>query len=214
MYNDVKMKKEDISAEFRLYEFQYEEAIHNLLYSKNLNIVYIPLMNLVVQYLENFLKKIYGEFYFMESTPKTLKIDNLHDLSKLLENIKIKYNKYLDISTLKLAIKGIENFIKYAEKIFGKNLLINTRYAIKNDEFDIASKNVNINLDCDELKQYILYLKNSLKLLEIFYKHERVHRELMKSGIDKVKFLKSISNGYDISTSLELLEIIEKYDCS
>lgn len=206
------MEKEDISAEFRLYEFQYEEAIHNLLYSNNLNVVYIPLMNLVVQYLENFLKKIYGEFYFMESTPKTLKIDNLHDLTKLLDNIKSRYNKYLEISTLKVAIDGIENFIKYAENIFGKNLLINTRYAIKNNEFGIASKNVKFDLNCDELKQYILYLKNSLELLDIFYKHERTHRELIKSGIDKVEFLKSISNGYDISTSLELLEIIENYD--
>lgn len=206
------MKKEDISAEFRLYEFQYEEAIHNLLYSNNLNVVYIPLMNLVVQYLENFLKKIYGEFYFMESTPKTLKIDNLHDLTKLLDNIKSRYSKYLEISTLKIAIDGIENFIKYAENIFGKNLLINTRYAIKNNEFDITSENVKFDLNCDELKQYILYLRNSLELLDIFYKHERTHRELIKSGIDKVEFLKSISNGYDISTSLELLEIIENYD--
>lgn len=147
------MKKEDISAEFRLYEFQYEKAIHNLLYSNNLNVVYIPLMNLVVQYLENFLKKIYGEFYFMESTPKALKIDNLHDLTKLLDNIKSRYNKYLEISTLKIAIDGIENFIKYAENIFGKNLLINTRYAIKNNEFDIASENVKFDLNCDELKQ-------------------------------------------------------------
>lgn len=206
------MKKEDISAQFRLYEFQYEEAIQALLHSERLNFVYIPLMNLVIQYLENFLKKIYGEFYFMESTPKSLKIDNMHDLSKLLEYIKIKYDKYLEIKILKSALDGIEDFIKYAESIFGKNLLINTRYALKNAEFGIVSENVTIHINCKELKKYILYLKDSIALLRIFYKYERVYRELTKSGKDKIEFLRSISNHQDISTSLELLNIIEKYD--
>ena len=208
------MKKEDISAQFRLYEFQYEEAIQVLLHSERLNFVYIPLMNLVIQYLENFLKKIYGEFYFMESTPKSLKIDNMHDLSKLLEYIKIKYNKYLEIKILKSALDGIEDFIKYAESIFGKNLLINARYALKNDEFGIVSENVTIHINCKELKKYILYLKDSIALLRIFYKYERVYRELTKSGKDKIEFLRSISNHQDISTSLELLNIIEEYDKS
>lgn len=208
------MKKEDISAQFRLYEFQYEEAIQVLLHSERLNFVYIPLMNLVIQYLENFLKKIYGEFYFMESTPKSLKIDNMHDLSKLLEYIKIKYDKYLEIKILKSALDGIEDFIKYAESIFGKNLLINTRYALKNAEFGIVSENVTIHINCKELKKYILYLKDSIALLRIFYKYERVYRELTKSGKDKIEFLRSISNHQDISTSLELLNIIEKYDKS
>lgn len=54
----MNVSSDKLYSQFRLYKFEYEIAKRTLLYSRTVDRVFIPLSNLIVQYLENNLKKI------------------------------------------------------------------------------------------------------------------------------------------------------------
>lgn len=146
----------------------------------------------------------------MDKTPKSLKLDNLHDLNKLLDRIKEKYKKYLNIEFFNESLIGIEKSVIYMKKIFNDNILINTRYAIENDKNDVTAQNVKLNTDIDKLKENVNTLKQCLGDLNYFYEYEYLYSNVIIPQYTVGEFLNIMSskNKYG-NFNEELLKKIE-----
>lgn len=131
--------KVELMKEFVLYDFQYREAIYKLMNNSNPEEYIYPLLALIHQMLENELKMSIIESTNNRKSLRELKIENTHDLKRLVEReeFRIYYDEIYEFEEIYIQYK---NLILYFYEILGKDTFLNSRYPIERMENFVTKK--------------------------------------------------------------------------
>lgn len=185
------MKKsfqERMYLEVNKYNKEYRNAIKNLLKTKEINDVLSPLTALITQYIENCIKSYLQDFMEIKSSASKLNLNN-HNLKDLILLCKNKYSLYTGMTEFSNPIGRLENYLDYLEKIYGENILINSRYPIESNTLRLSRKTIKVNEE--EYKTMTKIMLLGIKELTIFYECEKLYSAAScgENSKDKLKNL-------------------------
>ena len=176
---EFQSRKEELYKEVLKYNSEYKKAIKKLLEIENVNEVLSPLTALIMQYIENHLKAILQDFFEIEETAHTLKIDN-HKSLELVQGVRRKYIKYLNINSVNNQLLRIEECINYLEGIYGDNTMINARYPI--DKYVLRINRKQHTIISEQYKLMFTILRLAIENLIDFYGLEKTYQKIIKTS--------------------------------
>ena len=160
------MIKKYIMLEENEYIEQYHTAIYELMNGNDIHAFLYPLINLIHQVIEIEVKSLIAESYYDKLTMKELKIDNTHDLKRLIENNTLR-KYYEDIEEFEQIFDIYKRDILYFYSILGNNGFLNSRYPIERNENEITTKNKDININ-EFYNRWTSYCENYRILLKLY----------------------------------------------
>ena len=205
-------KQEENYNEIRNYNIEYKNAIKKLMEIDDINDVLSPLTALIMQYVENHLKAILQDFFEVEKTARDLKIDH-HKCKKLLNCVKEKYNKYLDVNVVNNQFSRIEECINYLEAIYGENTMISARYPLDSKTLTINRKEHTV--FSEEYKLMFTILRYAIENLIQFYELEKTYQKLINRSKPKEQlqdFIAFCNKEYNEPKNIIKISIIQEID--
>lgn len=205
-------KHEENYNEIRNYNIEYKNAIKKLMEIDDINDVLSPLTALIMQYVENHLKAILQDFFELEKTACDLKIDH-HKCKKLLNCVKEKYNKYLDVNVVNNQFSRIEECINYLEGIYGENTMISARYPLDSKTLTINRKEHTV--FSEEYKLMFTILRYAIENLIQFYELEKTYQKLINTSKPKEQlqdFIAFCNKEYNEPKNIIKISIIQEID--
>lgn len=180
------LKKLDVVKEFYLYDFQYRNAIYNLLNDKNAEEHIYPTLALIHQMLENQLKMQLIESTNNKKTLKMLRVENTHDLKCLIEKDEFRIY-YEEIESIYIIYCEYKKSIIYFYEILGKDTFLNSRYPIERYEnISTVKKNINYKELYENWNKYSL-LSAEMLLIGIAYSYSNTVFYLLEKGWQREK---------------------------
>ena len=198
--------------EIEKYNLEYKKAIKKLMELDNINEVLSPLTALIMQYIENHLKAILQDFFEIEETAHTLKIDN-HKSLELVKSVRKKYTKYLKINSVNNQLLRIEECINYLEGIYGDNTMINARYPI--DKYVLRINRKKHTIISEQYKLMFTILRLAIESLIDFYELEKTYQKIIKTSKSKKQlqdFIEFCNKEYNKHQSIIKITIIKEID--
>lgn len=183
------MDSNNLCEEIYLYNLEYKKAIKKLLEMEDVNEVLSPVTALIMQYLENYLKAILQDCFEIKQSAKDLHIIG-HGCRDWLNNVKVKYEKYLSMNFVSNQFTKIEQCLDYLEGIYGEKTLINARYPIDREILTINRKTHTI--ISDEYKLMYIFLRSAVEHLLEFYELEKIYQTIVKTKLPKEELHKFI----------------------
>lgn len=208
--NNNKKYIKDLENSIDIYNEQYKKAIIFLIDRPNFEETLVPLINLIFQYTENYLKWILQDYYELEKTSNESKLMT-HKCEYLLNLIVKKFSKYREGTTFKYTIDSIRNYILYIKSFMGEQILINSRYPIQSNKLKKSYRSLNINKQKFDEKTKELML--SLNRLNTYYAFEKIFSTWLdaKQDIEKEKEIFEIEL---INETEDFFIIEEIYNCN
>lgn len=189
--NKHKKHIETLENSINIYNEQYKTAIILLIDRANFEETLVPLINLIFQYTENYLKWILQDYYELRKTNNESKLMT-HKCEYLLDLMVEKYNKYKDGTVFKYTIDSIRSYISYIKSFMGDHILINSRYPIQSNKLKKSYKSLNINKqEFDEKTKGLMF---SLNRLNTYYAFEKI----FSIWLDAKKDIKKEKENFEI----------------
>lgn len=202
------MIRKNLMLEENKYIEQYHTAINNLMDENNIELILYPLINLILQIIEIEIKSLIAEVYYDTQTMKEFKIDNTHDLEKLVENSELK-KYYEDINDFENIFGEYKKNILYFYNILGENSFLNSRYPIERTKNKITVKNKDI--DLNEFKEkWLSYCEIYQLIMKIYIAYSLSNAIHYLKDINKSKEEIEIFKIKYVNESLEEAEEIDK----
>lgn len=202
------MIRKNLMLEENKYIEQYHTAINNLMDENNIELILYPLINLILQIIEIEIKSLIAEVYYDTQTMKEFKIDNTHDLEKLVENSELK-KYYEDINDFENIFGEYKKNILYFYNILGENSFLNSRYPIERTKNKIIVKNKDI--DLNEFKEkWLSYCEIYQLIIKIYIAYSLSNAIHYLKDINKSKEEIEIFKIKYVNESLEEAEEIDK----
>lgn len=204
--------KKKLYKEVSSYNIEYKKAIKKLIEFDDVNEILSPLTALIMQYIENHLKAILQDFLDIEKTAHELDIDN-HKCKNLINSIKKKYNKYLNINVLNNQLIRLEECINYLEGIYGENTMINARYPLASRTLTVNRKEHSV--ISGEYKLMYTILRYATENLIQFYELEKTYQEIIGTSKPKEKlqdFIEFCDKEYSDPKNIIIISIIKDID--
>lgn len=198
--------------EIEKYNSEYKKAIKKLMELDNINEVLSPVTALIMQYIENHLKAILQDFFEIEETAHTLKIDN-HKSLELVQGVRNKYTKYLNINSVNNQLLRIEECINYLEGIYGDNTMINARYPI--DKYVLKINRKQHTIISEQYKLMFTILRLAIENLIDFYELEKTYQKIIKTSNAKEQlqdFIEFCNKEYNKPQSIIKIATIKEID--
>lgn len=204
--------QEKMYLEVNQYNLEYKNAIKNLLRTKNIKNVISPLTALITQYIENSVKGFLQDYIEIKETASKLKINN-HNLKELIAMCKEKYALYTDMTEFSNPIGRIEEYLNYLEKIYGKEILVNSRYPIDSKTLRLNRKPIKV--DNQEYRLKVKMMLWGIKELIIFYECEKLYSVAVEgeNAYEKLNYLLTdMSNDEEFLVNTLYVRIIKRID--
>lgn len=209
---ELQSSKEKLYKEVLNYNSEYKKAIKKLMEFENINEVLSPLTALIMQYIENHLKAILQDYFQIEKSAHDLEIDN-HKTRKLIDSVKEKYRKYLNIDAVKNQFLRIEECINYMEGIYGENTMISARYPIDKHILKVNRKAHTI--ISEEYKLMFTILRYAIENLIDFYELEKSYQKIVNTPSPKEQLqdlMDFCNKEYNNPKNIIKIDIIKKID--
>lgn len=204
--------QEKMYLEVNQYNLEYKNAIRRLLNTKDIKDVISPLTALITQYIENSIKSFLQDYIEIKETASKLKINN-HNLKELITMCKEKYVVYTDMTEFLNPIGRLEEYLNYLEKIYGNEILVNSRYPIDSKTLRLNRKSIKI--DNQEYRLKAKMMLWGIKELTIFYECEKLYSVAVEgeNAYEKLNYLlKDMSNDEDFLVNTLYVGIIKRID--
>lgn len=204
--------QEKMYLEVNQYNLEYKNAIRRLLNTKDIKDVISPLTALITQYIENSIKSFLQDYIEIKETASKLKINN-HNLKELIAMCKEKYALYTDMTEFLNPIGRLEEYLNYLEKIYGNEILVNSRYAIDSKTLRLNRKSIKI--DNQEYRLKAKMMLWGMKELTIFYECEKLYSVAVEgeNAYEKLNYLlEDMSNAGDFLVNTLYVGIIKRID--
>ena len=189
--------QEKMYLEVNQYNLEYKNAIRRLLNTKDIKDVISPFLQ---DYIE------------IKETASKLKINN-HNLKELIAMCKEKYALYTDMTEFLNPIGRLEEYLNYLEKIYGNEILVNSRYAIDSKTLRLNRKSIKI--DNQEYRLKAKMMLWGMKELTIFYECEKLYSVAVEgeNAYEKLNYLlEDMSNAGDFLVNTLYVGIIKRID--
>lgn len=204
--------QEKMYLEVNQYNLEYKNAIRSLLNTKDIKEVISPLTALITQYIENSVKSFLQDYIEIKETASKLRINN-HNLKELITMCKEKYVLYTDMTEFSNPIGRLEEYLKYLEKIYGNEILVNSRYPIDSKTLRLNRKSIKI--DNQEYRLKTKMMLWGMKELTIFYECEKLYSVSVegKNAYEKLNYLlKDMANDENFLVNTLYVGIIKRID--
>lgn len=204
--------QEKMYLEVNQYNLEYKNAIRRLLNTKDIKDVISPLTALITQYIENSIKSFLQDYIEIKETASKLKINN-HNLKELIAMCKEKYALYTDMTEFLNPIGRLEEYLNYLEKIYGNEILVNSRYPIDSKTLRLNRKSIKI--DNQEYRLKAKMMLWGMKELTIFYECEKLYSVAVEgeNAYEKLNYLlEDMSNAEDFLVNTLYVGIIKRID--
>lgn len=204
--------QEKMYLEVNQYNLEYKNAIRRLLNTKDIKDVISPLTALITQYIENSIKSFLQDYIEIKETASKLKINN-HNLKELIAMCKEKYALYTDMTEFLNPIGRLKEYLNYLEKIYGNEILVNSRYAIDSKTLRLNRKSIKI--DNQEYRLKAKMMLWGIKELTIFYECEKLYSVAVEgeNAYEKLNYLlEDMSNAGDFLVNTLYVGIIKRID--
>lgn len=204
--------QEKMYLEVNQYNLEYKNAIRWLLNTKDIKDVISPLTALITQYIENSIKSFLQDYIEIKETASKLKINN-HNLKELIAMCKEKYALYTDMKEFLNPIGRLEEYLNYLEKIYGNEILVNSRYPIDSKTLRLNRKSIKI--DNQEYRLKAKMMLCGMKELTIFYECEKLYSVAVEgeNAYEKLNYLlEDMSNAEDLLVNTLYVGIIKRID--
>lgn len=194
----------NIAIEEINYLEQYNKAISKLMDGVNEKEYIYPLINLIHQLIELDIKSYIAESMYNQKTYQKLRIDNCHDLKRLIENEQLK-KYYNNISEFEDFFKKFSETVLYFSQVLGNQTFLNSRYYLKKDINEVTlKKNVDISEFSNKWIQY-REMSNTMGLMYIAFINAMIvlylDRNNLKEEIDE--FIQKIINSFKEDANME-----------
>lgn len=191
--------KELLTEQANLYHLQYAKAITKLIKDEKFDEFILPLINLIHQMIENYLKHWLLNYDWDTTTASEMKIDKEHNLKNLINNKLWSSKKIENIEYYKINFNQLKQLVSYFSDILGENnTFINSRYSMLKNKTDVSISNIKI--DKNEFEKSVLNL---------FKYITNINTVVAAYNISRV--LKCESNKNKISYEVEMRKFLEKY---
>ena len=136
----------------------YKKTIKRLLNAESMWYSKAPIVSLIAQYMENELKAILQDYYEVNKTVNELGIQH-HNLRTLIEKIENKYKKYIGI--------------------YGKDILINSRYVLNPCKLEFNSNDAELSIQ--EIRFIFISFTCAMKNIKLFYGIEKAYCKIINT---------------------------------
>lgn len=145
-----------------MYQEQYLNAIEILTESK-IDKHYLPIINLICQYIENDLKQFIIEYDIYPDSASDMEVQH-HNLKKLVED-EFFVKKFLRKQKFMNYYNLYKKEVLYFSNVLGKTTFLNSRYAIKSNKQEKS-----INISEINIEEIIIHWKKYKKsLAKVYY---------------------------------------------
>lgn len=202
--NIQKMKEKlSISEQSSNYILQYRDAIMILLNSEKIDDHIYPLINLIHQYIELFLKDLILDYDIEPFTAIEMKVVT-HNLKVLLKDEFFYKEEFKDMDFFNNNYLVLKKNVEYFSNILGKSTFFNSRYPTAKDKNLVSIPNFKISVL--KIKENFQQLNDSISnIMYVFAAEKFLDSILIDFRFNELSFTK---NNFDNTIELFLNDIL------